>query len=129
QPANEVVLTNLRTSAPADVADLLPELDKRGRQLADQAERRLAERGAKEARDMRHILEDQKKRIEATAAKYPTGHTQLTIRWDKDEADQFAADRRHWDRRLEQLNRELQSEPERIEKLYGVKARRVEPVG
>jgi superfamily II DNA or RNA helicase len=128
QPANDVVLRSLQTSAPADVADLLPELEKRGQKLGDAAEKRLAERGANEARAMRQILEDQKKRIAATAAKQASSQ-QLLIDWTGEEQRQLEADRRHWVRRLEQIEHELKTEPERIEALYQVKARRVEPVG
>ena len=39
------------------------------------------------------------------------------------------ADRRHWVRRLGQIEDELEREPKRIEEQYRVKARRVEPVG
>jgi superfamily II DNA or RNA helicase len=126
QPANEVVLNQLRECAPKDVTDLLPELEKRGRTLADQAEKKLAERGAKEAKEMRAILDAQKARI-ATAANEKREATLFD--YLDDEKRQFEADKRHWVRRLDQLDQELQTEPERIEAIYKVKARRVEPVG
>ena len=125
-PASEVVHAQLRSSAPADVTDLLPELEKRGRQLAGEAEKDLAKRGAKEAKDMRQILEDQRKRIASTAEKnvQPTLLDML-----EDEKRQLDADKRHWARRLEQIEDEISREPERIETQYQVRARRVEPVG
>jgi len=126
QPANAVVLNQLRECAPKDVTDLLPELEKRGRTLAEQAEKRLAERGAKEAKEMRAILDAQKTRI-ATAANEKREATLFD--YLDDEKRQFEADKRHWVRRLDQLDQELQTEPERIEAIYKVKARRVEPVG
>ena len=58
QPANDVVLKQLRESAPKDVADLLTELETRGQHLADRAEEKLAERGAKEAKEMKAFLAD-----------------------------------------------------------------------
>ena len=126
QPASEVVLNRLRESAPGDVADLLPELEKRGHHIADQAEKKLTERGAKEAKDMRAILDAQKDRITATA----TANRQLTLLdYFEEERRQMEADKRHWAQRLGQLEQELQTEPERIEAIYRVKARRVEPVG
>jgi hypothetical protein len=75
---------------------------------------------------MRQILEEQKKRIAATAKK-----TREATLFDfaEEERRQVETDKRHWYRRLGQLEQELQSEPERIERLYQVKARRVEPVG
>jgi hypothetical protein len=39
------------------------------------------------------------------------------------------ADRRHWERRIEALEHEIETEPARIEQTYQVKAHRMEPVG
>jgi superfamily II DNA or RNA helicase len=126
QPTSELILQNLLASASADVADLLPELEKRGRQLGDSAEKRLADRGAKEAKDMRQILEDQKERIAATTEK---NRAPTLFDMVEEERRQLEADKRHWSRRLEQIEQELVGDPERIEAVYRVKARRVEPVG
>lgn len=126
QPNSEVILKQLQESAAQDVKDLLPELEKRGKQLADQSEKQLSLRGAKEAKEMRAILDDQKKRIGATVNANREA-TLLDVL--EDERRQIEADKRHWDRRLGQLDEELQTEPERIEAIYKVKARRVEPVG
>ncbi len=125
-PPSDVVLAQLKATAPADVSDLLLELEKRGDALAEQAVKALAERGKKEAADMSKILSDQQKRIAATAEK----NVQLTLLdFLEDERRQIEADRKHWTRRLAQLQDELKREPERIEAQYRVKARRVEPVG
>ncbi len=126
QPASDVILKQLRESAPGDVSDLLPELEKRGGQLAAQAEKKLTERGAKEAKDMRAILDDQKKRITTTAN---ANRTATLLDMLDDERRQIESDKRHWDKRLGQLDQELLTEPERIEAIYSVKARRIEPVG
>ena len=45
------------------------------------------------------------------------------------ERRQLAADRRHWLRRLERIDAELDSEPQRVRDGYDVRARRLEPVG
>jgi SNF2 family DNA or RNA helicase len=126
QPANEVVLRTLQAAGPHDVADLLPYLEKRGSELAEGAVRRLRERGEKEAQAMRAILEDQRKRIAGTVEKHR--ETQLTL-FNSEELRQLDADRRHWGRRLADLERELTTEPARIRGVYVVKAQRVEPVG
>jgi hypothetical protein len=42
---------------------------------------------------------------------------------------QLDSNRRHWTRRLETLERDLATEPDRIQGLYKVQARRIEPVG
>jgi superfamily II DNA or RNA helicase len=120
------VLTQLREAGARDVAELLPHLERRGRELADAATRKLTERGEQEARAMRAILEQQKKNIERTAEKNRDRTAGL---FDQAEMAQLDADRRHWDRRLADIDQELQSEPDRIRAVYRVMAQRVEPVG
>ena len=47
----------------------------------------------------------------------------------EDELLQLDDNKRYWAKRLEELREELKTEPARIEDLYTIKARRVEPVG
>ena len=49
--------------------------------------------------------------------------------FDQDERRQLEADKRHWQKRLDELARELDSEPFRIRQSYEVKTARFEPVG
>src|SRR5262249_8640234 len=126
QPANEEGLRQLQAAAPGDVVELLPHLELRGRELAEGATRLLVDRGEREARAMRDILEQQNKRIEATAKKNRDLSPGL---FDQEEMRQLDADRRHWARRLRDIEQELRTEPQRIRDLYVVKAQRVEPVG
>jgi hypothetical protein len=126
QPANEVVLGQLQAAGPRDVAELLPHLEKRGRELAEGATRKLMERGEREAQALRAILEQQRKRISATAEEKRDRTPGL---FDQEEMRQLEADRRHWARRLLDIEQELRTEPERICGIYTVKAQRVEPVG
>ncbi|MBL8793571.1 MAG: DEAD/DEAH box helicase [Planctomycetia bacterium] len=126
QPGNETVLKQLLASAPRDVEELLPHLDRRGNELAEGATLKLRERGDKEAEAMRAILDDQKKRIGATVTK--TKDIQPGL-FDQEEMRQLEADKRHWSRRLTDIDRELTTEPTRIREVYQVKAQRVEPVG
>lgn len=124
QPVNDVILRQLQEEGPRDVAELLPELENRGKELGAMAVKKLGERGVKEADDMRHILEEQKKRIAATAAK----QVQPGL-FNQDEMRQLESDRRHWGRRLTGIEQELATEPDRIRAVYDVKAQRVEPIG
>jgi hypothetical protein len=48
---------------------------------------------------------------------------------EEKEKRQFDLDRRHWVRKLEQLDRDLVAEPQRIIDGYKVRAHRLEPVG
>ena len=115
-----------QAAAPQDVRELLPHLQKRGEELAEKAEKLLQKRGDEEAEDMRGILERQRKAIAVTEEK--TRDTQPGL-FDQDEMRQLESNRRHWKTRLEALQDELKTEPERIREVYRVKARRIEPVG
>jgi hypothetical protein len=126
QPVNDVILRQLQAEGSRDVTELLPELEERGRLLGDAAAKKLAERGEKEARAMRSILEGQKSRIEQTATKDRERQPGL---FDQEEMRQLEADRRYWSRRLVDIDQELTTEPARIRDVYAVKAQRVEPVG
>jgi hypothetical protein len=74
------------------------------------------------------ILESQGTRIEQTRAKREKDLQQPDL-FEKDEVRQFQADKRHWDRRLTELAKELDAEPARIRQSYELKATRFEPVG
>lgn len=126
QPANAVMLRRLRATGPRDVAELLPHLEKRGQDYAEDARGKLGRRGEDEARKMQEILEGQRKRILSTAERY--GEIQPGL-FDDEEMRQLEADRRHWGRRLIQIEDELKGEPARIRAVYHVQAERVEPVG
>ena len=97
---SEQVRTRLAASAQIDIADLLPHLESRAGELLEQAKARLTDRSRAESRSMIELLERQRK-----------------------------ADRRAWERRLEEIESELKSEPCRITDIYTVRASRVDPLG
>jgi hypothetical protein len=76
------------------------------------------------------ILQEQKKRIAETLSDWAGRELarQMPL-FAPEEATQLAADRRHQERRLTDLDVELKTEPDRIRAGYVVKARRIEPVG
>lgn len=115
----------LHRSIARDIEDLLPHLQARGEDLAKLAVKKLSERGSREAKEMLEILKDQKKRIEKRSSE---SH-QLELAFSEDEKRQLYADRKHWTRRLDDLKKELDAEPARIQQSYEVRARRIEPVG
>ncbi len=57
------------------------------------------------------------------------GLKQLTLDFDEEEKRQVESDMRSWRSRLEQFERDLEREPQRIREFYEVRAKRVEPVG
>jgi hypothetical protein len=127
KPVGEPIVRRLRDAATRDVRELMPHLEARGGELAEEAAEQLAKRGDHEAQAMREILETQKRRVAETAERYRD--PQMTLDFDDAALRQLDANRRHWDRRLAAIDRELASEPGRIRELYQVKAQRIEPVG
>jgi superfamily II DNA or RNA helicase len=131
QPTSQEVLDSLRAAAPRDIEELLAHLQARGEEFAQDAIKRLAVRGEVESKAMRDVLEQQKKRIASTAKRYEDENPrQLRLLFAKDEEfRQLESNRRHWSKRLEMIDHELQAEPQRIRELYEVQAQRIEPVG
>jgi hypothetical protein len=129
RPIPAVVREQLQQSAARDIEDLLSQLSARGDEYADDARKRLNDRGVAEAKAMREILETQKKYIGQTIAKHDRQDQRSLFENLEDERRQLEANRRYWDKRLNALESELESEPKRIREQYEVKATRLEPVG
>ena len=110
-----------------DLDDLLPALRERGEETLRRVRDRLADRGRREGEELRAVLLAQKTRIETERAKH--ADPQLDLGFADDEKRQLAADRRHQERRLAELEKELTSEPDRIRRSFEVRATRLEPVG
>lgn len=121
--------------APQDVKDLLSALERRAKTLTERAQRDLNKRGDKEAEEMRQLLAQQRDRIlqqeQLIVEQEQIKQLQLfdLKKFSTDEFRQLEADRRHWRIRLEQLETEMETEPQRIRQTYQVSASRVEPVG
>ena len=122
-----VVQEKLRNSAARDIAELLPQLEQRGRELGDGARIALAKRAEQEAAAMTQILQEQKKRVAETAATHKDA--QLMLDFNDDEQRQLESNKRHWEKRLLAIDQELATEPARIRSIYEVKAHRIEPIG
>ncbi|WP_287456094.1 DISARM system SNF2-like helicase DrmD [Leptolyngbya sp. UWPOB_LEPTO1] len=116
------VSERLQDCAAQDVRELLSELEDRAQVLTKRASEKLTKRGQEEAEAMRQLLIEQRDRILEQKSK----NVQLKL---FEETQQLEADRRHWERRLKELETEIEDEPRRIEEIYQVKATRIEPVG
>ena len=125
---NEVVRRRLLAAATRDIAELRPQLEPRAAEFAAAAERRLAERGERESRDLHDTLQRQRRRVVEELDRRETDQ-QLALAFNEGELRQLDADMRHWRWRLAQFERDLEREPARIREFYEVRARRVEPVG
>jgi SNF2 family DNA or RNA helicase len=121
------VRQRLTASAAQDLRELRAHLQQRQAALAKEATGVLKKRGDKEAAEMRDILQRQRKRILDTQKRKEKEVAQLAL--FEDEKKQLEADKRYWLRRLDTLEMELTTEPDRIRQGYVVKATRFEPVG
>jgi ERCC4-related helicase len=126
-PPKEAV-TRLLAGVQKDVADLRPFLEQRAEAAAGEAMKDLAEIAAREAAALKELLMAQRDRIRNEAAKRDSDQLELDLT-DPAERRQRAADRRHWQKRLDDLEGELVKEPKRVAESYEVRARRLEPVG
>ena len=127
---HETVRERLLASAARDIGELRPSLDPRAQALAEDAARRLKERGEREARELRDALVRQRSRVRAELERHEAEAAQLALDLDADDRRRLDANKRAWRERLDQFGRDLKEEPERIRSFYRVRGEpRVEPVG
>ena len=133
---NDTVKEQLHKSAPQDINELLQHLQQRGEDYAAAAIEKLNARAEAESTAMIDILKRQRAHIkESRKAADNRDWGQLRIRFDGDELDdeterrQLEDNKKYWAKRLESLEVELKTEPDRIREVYSVKATRIEPVG
>jgi len=124
-----VIQTKLLEAASRDIDELLPQLEPRAEEFAALAIAKLRQRGEREEKDLREILERQRERVREELSKHDRDFKQLTFDFSDDEKRQLEVDIRSWRARLEQFDRELKHEPQRIRAFYEVRAKRIEPVG
>ena len=120
------VQERLHASSQADIADLLSHLETRAGEALKQAETLLSQRAQAESRSMVELLGSQRTRIQAALG---DGSFQMPLGFDDNERRQLEADQRAWRRRLQSIEQELKTEPERITDSYTIRAHRIDPIG
>lgn len=126
---DEVVQKRLLASAERDIAELLPQLEPRAEEVARIAIGKLEQRGRREASDLEEILLRQRRRVERELERHETEFEQLAFGFGAEERRELESNMNAWRRRLEQFQRDLVEEPERVRRFYEVRSRRIEPVG
>ena len=136
QAPNEVIQRRLIAAAAQDIEDLRPQLEPRAAEHVEAAKRQLAQRGEREERALRDTLERHRDQIEAELARHERDYTQLLLDFQgpdarqlREDTRQLDANMRHWRRRLDLFEQDLESEPARVREFYEVRVQRVEPVG
>jgi hypothetical protein len=125
---NKDIVDRLLAGVQKDLTDLRPALEQRAKAAADAARKDLTEIGVRESRALKDLLSAQRERIQRGAAVKDTAQFELNLS-DPAERRQRDADRRHWQRRLESLEREIVEEPTRVVESYVIRAERLEPIG
>ena len=88
------------------------------------------ERGERESQELRETLDSQRKHVGSELARRESALKQRTLAFSQAEERQLTADMRSWRRRLEQFDRDLEQEPQRVRDFYEVRAvPPVEPLG
>ncbi|MBZ9696472.1 DISARM system SNF2-like helicase DrmD [Mesorhizobium sp. CO1-1-9] len=126
-PPQEIV-EKLLAGVQKDLTDLRPSLVERSKAAAAGAKKDLADIALKESAALAGLLEAQRDRIRKAADTKDSDQFELDLS-DPVERRQREADRRHWQRRLDSLERELIEEPRRVAESYEVRAERLEPIG
>lgn len=112
--------------ARKDAEDLAPELARRAEAAKAAAQAALTDRGKEEAASLRALLVTQRDRI--LAAERELDGPQFLL-FEDDERKQLRLDRIHRSRRLQELEREIEEEPRRVQNGYSIAASRLDPVG
>lgn len=122
----EAIKARLLASAQSDFASLWAAVEAESKTRETDARRRLTERGATEAAQLRQILETQRETIEeALGDKQLDLSDQLT----RDEREQWRRDKAHLQTRLSLLEKELREQPDALAATYDVRIARLTPVG
>lgn len=115
--------------AARDVSELLPQLATRAEEAASAAVGKLRLRGEREAFELHETLERQQARVRDALSVHERDFDQLVLHFADDERRQLETNMRSWRTRLEQFERDIETEPDRIRDFYEVRATRLEPVG
>lgn len=124
-----VVRERLLASVGRDIPELLPRLEARARKMAEKAAEKLQERGNREEKELRQVLETQRRRVEAELEQHRANFKQRTFGFVDEEVRELLANMKAWEVRLAQFDRDLRTEPTRVREFYRVVSRRVEPIG
>jgi hypothetical protein len=122
------VQSKLLDVAPSVFSNLWRPIREEADALAHDSELLLLQRGVEESEALKVILQTQRAAIRAEIERR-VGAAQLVMQFDQIEAEQFAKEKEHMDRRLLSIEREIEIEPKQIEAVYRVVLRRLEPVG
>lgn len=121
---DEMFCNEYRTRASTDAQSLREIAEQRARANEENVRRELAENGEAQARSLKTLLEQQRDRILEQQ-----GKVQQEFDFSEPEREQRRLDKLNWEKRLQELDIEFETEPELVRQKHIVSARRIEPVG
>ena len=130
KPVRSTVQDQLQQGLAADVAQVKDRLEALAEQRADRARQLLEERADREVAIFIKLLEEQRDRILKTKSKTDSQFDQLVLGFVEEERRQLRDNRNYWERRLQRIDRDLQTEPDRIRQAFQIQTQpRIEPAG
>lgn len=120
---DEQICDEYRKRASADAQYLREIAEQRARENEENVRKELSENGEAQAQSLKILLEQQRDRILEKQ-----GESQQEFDF-AEEQEQWRLDKLNWERRLLELDVEIEAEPELVRQKHVVTARRIEPVG
>lgn len=120
---NEALCDEYRNRAATDAQSLRQIAEQRAQENEENVRKELTENGEAQARSLKALLEQQRDRILEQQ-----GEAQLEFDLE-DEREQRRLDKLNWEKRLQELDIEIKTEPDLVRQKHIVNARRIEPVG
>ena len=113
-----------------DVDLLKPKLEAEGSDAAKEAEAALKARAETESKEMRAILMAQKTTVEREMQRRSKfDPNQLLIKFSEIEDRQHKSESKYMEKRLQEIEKDLQTEPQRVRDYYKVSKYHLQPVG
>lgn len=113
-----------RKRASTDAQSLREIAQQLARESEDNVRRELTKNGEDQALSLKLLLEQQRDRI-----LQQQGAVQQEFNFSEQEREQRRLDKLNWEKRLQELDVEIETEPELVRQKHIVSARRLEPVG
>ncbi len=124
------IQNRLKEFVVGDVKNLKNRLDQVAEERASKAMEMLIKRADDESRNFIKLLNEQRMRVLKTQSKHDTEFDQLSLGFANQELIQLRLNRKHWEKRLEKIQRDLKVEPDKIKKTFKVATSpRIEPAG
>lgn len=121
---DELTCDEYRKRASTDAQSLREIAQQLARESEDNVRRELTKNGEDQALSLKLLLEQQRDRI-----LQQQGAVQQEFNFSEQEREQRRLDKLNWEKRLQELDVEIETEPELVRQKHIVSARRLEPVG